>query len=160
MAIILYGCESWVISHDMESKINAFANCDFLLQDYALHKTKISCPKHHDIFHDKHWASYPPCSKSPVEVPFGHILCLPEEEEPANRYALYIPPHGNRRPGRPRTSSLAYIQQLLGQEEGSIQADQTATLAKDQNARRSLVVAFSVTVAEGWWWLPRQSWYP
>ena len=63
----------------------------------------------------------------------GHILRLPEEE-PANKYALFIPPHGNRRPGRLRISYLAYIQRLLGYEEGSIQADQIATLAKDRSA--------------------------
>ena len=63
----------------------------------------------------------------------GNILRLPDEE-PACRYALYIPPNGNRRPGRSRTSSLAYIQRLLGYEEGSIQADQIATLAKDRSA--------------------------
>ena len=51
----------------------------------------------------------------------GQILLLPEEES-ASRYALYIPPHGNRRPGRPCTSYLAYcnIQRLLVYEEGSI----------------------------------------
>ena len=63
----------------------------------------------------------------------GHILCLP--------------PHDNRRPGRPRTSYLVYIQRLLWYEEGSIQADQIATLAKNQSAWRSLVVACSA--AEG-----------
>ena len=73
----------------------------------------------------------------------GHILRLPEEE-PASRYALYIPPHGNRRPGRPRTSYLAYIQRLLGHEEGS---DQIAPFAKDQSAWRSLV--FVCSAAEG-----------
>ena len=79
--------------------------------------------------------------------PCAHPL-LPEEE-PASRNALYIPPHGNRRPGRPCTSYLAYIQRLLGYEEGSIQADQIATLAKvkDRSAWRSLVVACSA--AEG-----------
>ena len=72
----------------------------------------------------------------------GHILHLPEEE-PASRYALCILPHGNRRPGCPCTSYLAYLQRLLGYEEGNIQADQIATLAKDRSARRSLVVACS-----------------
>ena len=76
----------------------------------------------------------------------GHILRLPEEE-PASRYALYIPPHGNRRPGCPRTSHLAYIQRLMGYKEGSIQTDQIAMLAKDQSAWRNLVVACSA--AEG-----------
>ena len=40
--------------------------------------------------------------------------------------------------GRPRTSYLAYIQQLLGYEKGSIQADLIATLAEDRSAWRSL----------------------
>ena len=79
----------------------------------------------------------------------GHILRLPEEE-PASRYAFYILLHGNRRPGRSRISYLAYIQGLLGYEEGSIQADQIATLAKDRSAWRSLVVVCSA--AEEWWW--------
>ena len=43
-----------------------------LLQDYAQHKTKRSCPTHHDIFNDQHRTSYPPCSKSPVEIPWAH----------------------------------------------------------------------------------------
>ena len=45
----------------------------------------------------------------------GLILRLPEEE-PASRYALYIPPHGIRRSGRQRTSCLAtwrYLYLLL-----------------------------------------------
>ena len=53
----------------------------------------------------------------------GHILRLPEEES-ARRCALYIPPHGNRRPGRPRTSYLAFFQRFLGYEEGIIQVDE------------------------------------
>ena len=77
----------------------------------------------------------------------GYILHLPEE--PASRYALSIPPHGNRRPGPPCTSYLAYIQRLLGYEEGSIQADQIAMLARDGSPWRSLVVTCSS--AKGWW---------
>ena len=40
------------------------------------------------------------------------------EEEPTSRHALYIPLHGNMRPGRPRFSYLIRIQQMLGYEEG------------------------------------------
>ena len=56
----------------------------------------------------------------------GHILRLPEEEA-ARRYALYIPPHDKRKPGRPRTSYLAYIQRLLGYNEDELLADQITT---------------------------------
>ena len=70
----------------------------------------------------------------------GHILRLPEEE-PDRRYALYIPLHGKRKPGRPRTSYLACIQLLLGYNEDELLADQIATLAIDRCALRKLVIA-------------------
>ena len=43
----------------------------------------------------------------------GHILRM-SKEEPARRYALYIPTVDKRRPGRPHTSYLNYVQRLLG----------------------------------------------
>ena len=43
----------------------------------------------------------------------GHILQM-SKEEPARRYALYIPTIGKRRPGRPRTSYLNYYKDCLG----------------------------------------------
>ena len=70
----------------------------------------------------------------------GHILRLPDEEL-ARRYAVYTPPHGRRKAGRPRTLYLTYIQQLLGDHEGMLQEQQIATLAKDCRAWRKLVVA-------------------
>ena len=76
----------------------------------------------------------------------GYILRLPEEE-PARRYALYIPPHGKRKPGRPRISYRASIQRLLGYNEGELLADQIATFAIDRCAWRKLVIACSA--AEG-----------
>ena len=145
MTILLYGCESWVISHDMESKINAFATSCYRImlnikrKDHVPNTMIYSMTNTESLIHHV---------RNRQLRFLGHILSLPEEE-PASRYALYIPSHGNRRPGRPRTSYLAYIQRLLGYEEGSIQADQIATLAKDWSAWRSLVVACS---AAGWWW--------
>ena len=76
----------------------------------------------------------------------GHILRLPEKE-PARKFALYTPPHGKRKPGRPRTLYLTYIQRLLGDNESMLQEHQIATLAKDRRAWRKLVVACSA--AEG-----------
>ena len=76
----------------------------------------------------------------------GHILRLPDEE-PAKKYATYAPTHGRRRPGRPSTSYLKYIQRLLGDNEGMFQERQIATLATDRRAWRKLVVACSA--AEG-----------
>ena len=79
----------------------------------------------------------------------GHILRM-SKEEPARRYALYIPTIGKRRPGRPRTSYLNYVQRLLGDNEGAMQEQQIAAFADDRRAWRNLVVACSA--ADGWWW--------
>ena len=72
------------------------------------------------------------------------------KEEPARRYALYIPTIGKRRPGWPHTSYLNYVQRLLGDNEGAMQEQQIAAFADDCRARRNLVVACSA--ADGWWW--------
>ena len=76
----------------------------------------------------------------------GHIPRLPDEE-PAKKYATYAPTHGRRRPGRPCTSYLTYIQRLLGDNEGMIEDRQIVTLAQDRRAWKKLVVACSA--AEG-----------
>ena len=72
----------------------------------------------------------------------GHILRM-SKEEPARRYALYIPTIGKRKPGRPRTSYLSYVQNWLGDNEGAMQEQQIAAFADDRHAWRNLVVACS-----------------
>ena len=69
---------------------------------------------------------------------------------PAIRYALYVPATGKRRPGRPHTSYLTYVQRLLGDNEGAMEKQQIAILADDRHAWRNLVIACSAT--DGWWW--------
>ena len=85
----------------------------------------------------------------------GHVLRM-SKEEPARRYALYIPTIGKRRPGRPRTSYLNYVQRLLGDNEGAMQEQQIAAFADDRRAWRNLVVACSA--ADGWWWWCYVTW--
>ena len=65
----------------------------------------------------------------------GHILRM-SKEEPTRRYALYIPTIGKKRPGRPRTSYLNYVQRLLGDNEGAMQEQQIAAFADDRRAWR------------------------
>ena len=81
----------------------------------------------------------------------GHILRMSKEEPARRYYALYIPTIGKRRPGRPRTSYLNYVQRLLGDNEGAMQEQQIAAFADDCHAWRNRVVACSA--ADGWWWL-------
>ena len=143
VTILLYGCESWVISQVMESKINAFATSCYRIM-LNIKRTD----------HVPNTAIYNMTMTEPLinsvrtrQLRFlGHILRLPDKE-PARRYALYAPPHGKRKPGRPRTLYLAYIQQLLGDNESMLQEHQIAKLAQDRCEWRKLVVACSA--AEG-----------
>ena len=138
---------SWVISQDMENKINAFATSCYRVMlnikriDHVLNTTVYSMTNTVPLIHlVRH-----------RQLKFlGHILWM-SKEEPARSYALYIPTIGKRRPGRPRTSYLNYVQRLLGDNEGAMQEQQIAAFADDRCAWRTLVVACSA--ADGWWWL-------
>ena len=141
-----YGCESWVISQDMENKINAFAISCYRVMlnmkriDHVLNTTVYSMTNTVPLIHLLRHR----------QLKFlGHILRM-SKEEPARRYVLYIPTIGKRRPGRPRTSYLNYVQRLLGDNEGAMQEQQIAAFADDRHAWRNLVVACSA--ADGWWW--------
>ena len=139
VTILLYGCESWVISQDMENKINAFATTCYRVMlnikriDHVLNTTVYSMTNTVPLIYlVRH-----------RQLKFlGHILRM-SKEEPARRYALYIPTIGKRRPGRPRTSYLNYVQRLLGDNEGAMQEQQIAAFADDRCAWRNLVVTCS-----------------
>ena len=95
VTILLYGCESWVISQDMENKINAFATSCYRVMlnikriDHVLNTTVYSMTNTLPLIHlVRH-----------CQLKFlGHILRM-SKEEPARRYTLYIPTIGKRRPG-------------------------------------------------------------
>ena len=146
VTILLYGCESWVLSQLMECKINAFATSSYRVmlnikrRDHVSNTIIYSMTDTQPLVH---------CVKKWQLSFLGHVLRL-SEEEPVRRYYLYIPPHGKRRPGRPRTSYQSYIKRLLRYDEDDMSADQIATLAQDRCAWRNLVIACSA--AEGWWW--------
>ena len=102
VTILLYGCKSWVISQDMENKINAFAPSCYRVMlnikciDHVLNTTVYSMTNTVPLIHlVRH------CQPKFL----GHILRM-SKEEPARRYALYIPAIGKRRPGRPTTSII------------------------------------------------------
>ena len=139
VTVLLCGCESWVVSRDVENGIGAFAAscCGVVLGvgrigrvlDATVCSMTDAVPLIHLVRHR--------------QLKFlGHILRM-SKEEPARRYALYIPTIGKRKPGRPRTSYLNYVQRLLGDNEGTMQELQIAAFADDRCAWRNLVVACS-----------------
>ena len=72
----------------------------------------------------------------------GNILRMPEDES-CRRYALYVPIHGRRKPGRQMTSYMSYVQNLLGDTENYLHEEAIASLAYDRFTWRKFVVASS-----------------
>ena len=133
LTVLLYGCESWVITRHMENSINAFATSCYRIMlnikrtDHVLNTTVYSMVKCTPLIHRVHLR----------QLTFlGHILRMPNDE-PAKLYALYQPTHGRRRPGRQRMSYLTYTQSLLG----LLEPRQIEDLAQDRVSWRKLVAA-------------------
>ena len=139
VTVLLYGCESWVISKAMEDQINAFGTSCYRIM---LNIKRIDRVTNAHI--------YSLTNTSPLidrvrvrQLKFlGHILRLPDEEL-CKLYALYIPTHGKRRRGRQRTLFPRYIQHLFGDTNDMLSQGQLTSMAQDRCNWRKLVVACS-----------------
>ena len=109
VTILLYGCKSWVVSQDMECKINAFAtSCNRITlgirrRDHVTNSSIYSMTNSEPLVY---------CVRKRQLRFLGHVIRLPEDEPariPEDMLSIHIPPHGKRRPGRPRTSLISYI---------------------------------------------------
>ena len=137
VTILLYGCESWVISMDMESKINSFATSCYRILLEIKRLDRVSNDRVYEMTKTRPLIE----QVRTRQLKFlGHIL-RKSEDEPANLYTLYFPTHGRRRPGRQRTSYLRYIQRLLGDDDGQLTSKQITDLAIDRKGWRKLTVA-------------------
>ncbi|XP_066295679.1 uncharacterized protein [Branchiostoma lanceolatum] len=74
----------------------------------------------------------------------GYALRLPTEE-PLRTYALNVPTHGRRRPGRQKTSYLTYVQNLLGDAEGDLSPEAITAMATDRRMWRGRVIGRCAT---------------
>jgi len=137
VTILLYGCESWVIQQDMENKVNSFATSCYRIM---LNIKRLDRVPNADIYAMTNTTPLIHQARSRQLGFLGHILRMPEDE-PVRRYALYVPSHGKRKPGRQRTSYLAYIQHLLGDQGNMLQPNNIAELAQDRSQWKKFVVA-------------------
>jgi len=143
VTILLYGCESWVISKDMENKINAFATSCYRIM---LNIKRTDRVPNSTIYNMTNTSCLIERVRTQQLKFLGHILRMPDDE-PVKLYALYAPSHGRKRPGRQHTSYLTYIQHLFGDYDGMLSTEQLVTLAQDRSKWRKLVVDCSA--AEG-----------
>ena len=91
VTVLLYGCDSWVLSVNMENKINAFATSCYRIM---LNIKRLDCVSNARV--------YEMTNTQPLINTARHR----QLDEPCKRYALYVPTHGRRRPGRRRTCYL------------------------------------------------------
>ncbi len=109
LIILLYGCESWVVTRDMEDKINAFAKSCYRVM---LNIKRVDRISNEAICNMTKTIPLITRVRTQQLKFLGHVLRL-HDDEPVKEYALYVPPHGKRKPGRPRTLYLKYVQDLL-----------------------------------------------
>ena len=143
VTVLLYGCESWVISKDMENKINSFGTSCYRIM---LNIKRVDRVPNSTIYNLTETAPLVEKARTRQLKFVGHILRLPDDE-PVKEYALYVPTHGKRKPGRQRTLFWKYIQCLLGDMDSMLSQGQLSAMAQDRCSWRKLVVACSA--AEG-----------
>ena len=108
VTVLLYGCESWVLSVNMENKINAFATSCYRIMLNIKRLNRVSNARIHEMTNTQPLVN----TVRQRQLRFlGHILRMPDDE-PCKRYALCVSTHGRRRPGRQRTIYISYIQKL------------------------------------------------
>ena len=101
ITVLLYGCESWFISKDMENKINSFGTYCYRIM---LNIRRIDRVPNATIY--SFTESAPLIERVRLrQLRFlGHVLRLPENE-PVRDFVMYVPTHGRKKPGRQRTLS-------------------------------------------------------
>ena len=102
ITVLLYGSESWVISKDMENKINSFGTYCYRIM---LNIRRIDRVPNATIYSLTESAPL-------IERVLGHVLRLPEND-PVKGFVMYVPTHGRKKPGRQRTLFTNYIHCLL-----------------------------------------------
>ncbi len=136
VTILLYGCESWVISKDMENKINSFGtSCYRIMLDIK----RIDKVPNVTIYNLTGTVPLVEKARNRQLKFLGHVLRMPDEE-PVKEYALYVPKHGKRKPGRQRTLFSKYIHCLLGDADGMLNHGQLLEMAQNRCGWRKLVV--------------------
>ena len=139
VTVLLYGCESWIMSEDMINKINSFGTSCYRIM---LNIKRTDRVPNATIYSLTETTPLIERVRTKQLKFLGHILRMPHDE-PVKEYALYIPTHGKRKRGRPRTLFLKYTQNLLGDMDDMLNKTQITAMAQDRTSWRDLVVACS-----------------
>ena len=140
ITVLLHGCESWVISKDMENKINSFGTSRYRMM---LNITRIDRVPNASIYSLTESASLIERVRLQQLRFLGHVLRLPVNE-PVRDFVMYVPTHERKKPGRQRTLFTNYIHCLLGDPDNLLNDNQLLEMAQDSHQWRKHVVDCSV----------------
>ena len=112
LSILLYGCESWIISKKLENSLNSFATSCYRVMLNVKRLDKVSNNKILESVGIKHPLNLTVQRRQLKFV--GHSLRRAEDEL-INEYVLYTPEpyHGKRGAGRPPLLYPDYIAKLI-----------------------------------------------
>jgi hypothetical protein len=138
LSILLYGCESWIITSKLESTLNSFATSCYRIMLGIKRLDKIS-----------NSTIYETVKQEPLvqtlqrrQLRFiGHCLRR-NSNEFTNIYALYTPKpgHGKRKRGRPRLNYPDYVARLINNDEPPT-IDEIRKTAANRKEWQKIVVA-------------------
>ena len=131
VSVLLYGCETWVLSEELMKKLDVFARTSYRIM--------LGIRQSED--HIRNDELYKKCVQRPIrelvrerQLKFiGHCLRL-NQEEPANIYALYKSEVGQNPVGRPKETYLDQISRYVTTDKRSkLTVDEIAKKARDKS---------------------------
>ena len=144
-SILLYGCESWIITKQLEKELNSFATSCYRVMLNIQRLDKISSYTILEKVQQKPLTQI--IQRRQLRF-IGHCLRR-NPNEFINMYALYTPKpgHGKRKQGRPRLKYTDYIAELINNEEPPT-IDEMQETAADKRTWHKIVVACKPSAAE------------
>ena len=131
VSVLLYGCETWVLTETLSKKLDVFARTCY----------RIMLRINQSEAHMKNEELYRKCAQRPIrelvrerQLKFvGHCLRM-DKEEPANIYVLYKSEVGKNPVGRPRETYLDQISRHISEDKrAKLSAEEIARKARDKS---------------------------
>ena len=137
LSILLYGCESWIITPQLEKKINSFATECYrrMLNIKRTDHITLEC-----IYEQVKRQPLMETVRSRQLGWLGHVMRMESKEEPAKIFALYEPKpsHGKAKRGAKKVSYRSQISKMLTGSAEKLTTAELIELAKDRSEWRKL----------------------